>query len=188
MIIKSIKVTRSIEKIAKHLYEARLKRKISITGEIYYNIPTKDIISLEKNGCNVPYKTFLRYVVHLNLFDSIISLIEEKNNDIYFVCCPIPHIKTLCREDRSIHKLITMIKYIKEYRNISNDEIIGKTGLTNQKIYDIENEKEDNVTLYEFLLYCKIINILDSFVESLSFKYDEYGNMLVMRLLESQEL
>nr|MCR5812917.1 hypothetical protein [Desulfovibrio sp.] len=66
---------------------------------------------------------------------------------------------------------------------ITKEIISDRTGLTISEIDRIE-KIDKNVSLLKFLSYCNSINVLEKIAESISYKYDEIGNRLIMKELK----
>ena len=80
------------------------------------------------------------------------------------------------------NKLIDYLIIIKNYQKLNNAVVADRSGLSQDLIFKIENCQ--NVPLINFLSYCNAIEVLDVIVNSLSFRYDEFGNMLAVKKLK----
>ena len=185
MVNKSIQVKRAMQKISSNLYEARLKRDIFLDDNGFiFDIPISIISSIENENTDLSFITFLKYIYYLNLHENILNLLIENFKAIPFKYLNPQYSKCKTQAQKFINKLLYYLILIKDFQNISNEMITNRTGLTNEYIMNIENQCD--ISLEYFLIYCKSLNILDLFSESLSFKYDELGHRLVLQMLEEK--
>ena len=181
MLIKNIKIEKSIAQICQSLKEARLKRNISqlqISRQIKTSVKT--ISRLENKKMNVSYYYFFAYIYFLHFNSNVIELIEDRYSDIVFEICSYKRIVTSDPVLKFMTDVISRIILVREQCKISKEIISDRTGLEINQIEKIENI-EKNLSLLLFLSYCNSLNILDIITESLSYKHDEIGNNLIMQ-------
>ena len=180
---KSLKVNKSLVIIGQYLEEARIKRCISLQYlSKYLKISETTLASLETNNSANSILDFLSYICYLKFDDIIVDQLKKYYKVIFFELYNCRIVKSLSTVGKFFNKLIDYLIIIKNYQKLNNAVVADRSGLSQDLIFEIENCQ--NVSLIDFLSYCNAIGVLDVIVNSLSFRYDEFGNMLAVKKLK----
>ena len=184
---KILPVNRALQTAGEYLEEARLKRCVSIK-QLASNLKLteEDILNIENGNSDINFFSFTAYIFYFRLDTAIFLLLKNNFQHIIFELNGQIKVRASTNHLRFVRKLISYLVIIRKISKLTKFTVSERSGLDIATINLLETLQD--VRLVDFFAYCFALHALKPIVEALSFRYDEFGNKIIVAKLRNKEL